>query len=75
VGKTLAELNLRGLTGATVLAIIRKAGNIPYPTAKEVLRAGDLLALTGTQEAIEAAKQLLCQNNPDPAKFRKGEEA
>ena len=59
VGKTLAELNLRGLTGATVLAITRDDQGVLIPTAKEVLRAGDLLALAGTQEAIEAAKGLL----------------
>jgi len=59
VGRTLAELNLRALTGASVLAISRQQGNVIVPTAGEVLRSGDLLALTGTQEAIAAAKQLL----------------
>ena len=59
VGRTLAELNLRVLTGATVLAVTREQGNVLVPTAKELLRAGDVLALTGTQEAIEAAETLL----------------
>lgn len=59
VGQTLAGLNLRALTGASVLAISRKEGNVIGPTAKEVLRAGDALALTGTREAIEAARKLL----------------
>jgi CPA2 family monovalent cation:H+ antiporter-2 len=59
VGQTLAELNLRALTGASVLAITREAGNVIVPTAKEILLAGDVLALTGTEEAIEAAKALL----------------
>ena len=59
VGKTLAELNLRGITGATVLAVTREGGGVVVPTAQERLRAGDILALAGSHEAIEAAQQLL----------------
>lgn len=59
VGKTLSDVNLRALTGASVLAITRQGGNVIVPTAKEVLRAGDVLALTGTQEAIAAARKVL----------------
>lgn len=59
VGRSLAELNLRGVTGASVLAIARGEEGLLVPTAKEVLRAGDTLALAGTREAIEAAKLLL----------------
>jgi CPA2 family monovalent cation:H+ antiporter-2 len=59
VGKTLAELNLRGRTGATVLAITRDEGGISVPKATEVLRPGDVLALAGTREAVEEAKSLL----------------
>jgi CPA2 family monovalent cation:H+ antiporter-2 len=59
VGRTLAELNLRGLTGATVLAITRAGEPNVVPTATEHLRTGDVLALAGTQEAIAAAHDLL----------------
>ncbi len=59
IGKSLAQLNLRGVTGATVLAITRPGGNVPLPAAGEVLRTGDVLALAGTHEAIDAARQLL----------------
>jgi CPA2 family monovalent cation:H+ antiporter-2 len=59
VGKTLAELDLRGLTGATVLAIGRGEESILIPTAGEVLRAGDVVALAGTQESVGAAASLL----------------
>ncbi len=59
LGRTLADLNLRALTGASVLAITRNEGNLIAPSAKETLRAGDTLALTGTQEAIAAARKLL----------------
>jgi len=58
-GKSLSELNLRGLTGATVLAIQRGDIGNPFPSAHEVLRAGDVLALAGTEESIEAARALL----------------
>jgi CPA2 family monovalent cation:H+ antiporter-2 len=59
VGRTLAELDLRGLTGATVLAITRRAGAVLVPTASETLEPGDVLALAGTEEAIAAAQALL----------------
>lgn len=58
VGKSLAELNLRGLTGATVLVIQRGLDGL-VPTASEVLLAGDRLALAGTRSAVAAAKLLL----------------
>jgi len=60
VGKTLAELNLRGVTGATVLAITRgDEGAGIVPTAQETLLAGDVLALAGTHEAVERAIEIL----------------
>lgn len=64
VGKTLAQLNLRALTGASVLAITRADGPVIAPTAQDVLRAGDVLALTGTQEAIESARLQLLAGSP-----------
>lgn len=59
IGKTLAELNLRGVTGATVLAIHREGSPALIPSADERLRANDVLAIAGTTEAIEAARALL----------------
>jgi CPA2 family monovalent cation:H+ antiporter-2 len=59
VGRSLMDVNLRALTGATVLAIHRDSGGAVLPTAGEVLRAGDVLALAGPREAIEAAERLL----------------
>ncbi|MBL9038558.1 MAG: cation:proton antiporter [Archangium sp.] len=58
VGKTLADLNLRGVTGATVLAISR-GERAHVPTATDVLQVDDRLALTGSREAISAAKRML----------------
>ena len=59
VGKTLAQINLRGVTGASVLAIARSDRGVIVPTASEVLRVGDVLALAGTHDAVAAAKRAL----------------
>jgi CPA2 family monovalent cation:H+ antiporter-2 len=59
VGQSLADLNLRGRSGATVLAISRDGESIAVPTAGERLQAGDVLALAGSHEAIDAAKEML----------------
>lgn len=66
-GRTLAELNLRGLTGATVLAITRAEGSVVVPSADAVLREGDVLALAGTREAIEQARRIVQEGPGDAA--------
>lgn len=59
VGRSLAELGLRGRTGATVLAITRDGVGIPAPSKTERLEANDTLILVGTREAVQAARELL----------------
>ncbi len=59
VGKTLKQVDLRALTGATVIAIDRGPDDVVYPTSDEVLRAGDLLVVTGSADAVAAARRLL----------------
>jgi CPA2 family monovalent cation:H+ antiporter-2 len=66
IGRTLAELDLRGRTGATILAITGRGAPVVVPTGAERLVAGDVLALTGTHEAIDAAKALL-RGDREPA--------
>ncbi|MBC8068644.1 MAG: cation:proton antiporter [Deltaproteobacteria bacterium] len=58
-GHTLAELDLRGKTGATVLAIERGGEGRTVPHGNEPLQAGDVLALVGTHDAIARATALL----------------
>ena len=65
VGKTLAEVKLRGLTGATVLAIEREGESVLVPSGHERLEAGDVLAVAGTHTAVEAAKELLAARDQD----------
>ena len=65
VGKTLAELNIRGLTGATVLAIRRGAEAVLVPSGHELLKAGDVLGVAGTRDAVEAARRLLVDGSTE----------
>jgi len=58
-GRTLAELDVRGRTGATVVALCRGEERIENPPGSQRLLAGDLLALTGSEASIEAAGDLL----------------
>jgi len=59
VGQTLADIDLRGVTGATVLAIQRGEQVVPVPSGHERLAEGDVLAVAGKETAIEAARLLL----------------
>jgi CPA2 family monovalent cation:H+ antiporter-2 len=59
VGRSLSRLDLRGLTGATVVAIARGGDVILVPDGHETIRSGDVVALAGTRPAIEAAMMLL----------------
>jgi CPA2 family monovalent cation:H+ antiporter-2 len=59
LGQNLMRLNLRGITGATVLAIARENGEAVVPVGSETLRAGDVLVLAGTLEAVDAARSVL----------------
>ncbi len=63
VGKSLAELRLRGLTGATVLAIRRGNEPVLVPSGDERLQVGDVLALAGPHDSIESATEILKGRN------------
>jgi CPA2 family monovalent cation:H+ antiporter-2 len=58
LGRTLADLPLKELTGAEILGLVRQGK--PLPLAPELaLQAEDLLALCGPPDALERARQLL----------------
>jgi monovalent cation:H+ antiporter-2, CPA2 family len=59
IGRTLKQIDLRGLTGATVIAIDREPADVIYPTGDELLAAGDTLIITGTTQAVQGAQDLL----------------
>jgi CPA2 family monovalent cation:H+ antiporter-2 len=59
IGRSLADLELRAATGATVLAIVRDGHGSAVPDAHDPLRPGDVLAIAGTDDSIAAASELL----------------
>lgn len=59
VGRSLQDRDLRGVTGATVLAIARGERGVAVPAPAEVLRAGDVLAVAETHAAIAAVRALV----------------
>jgi CPA2 family monovalent cation:H+ antiporter-2 len=69
VGRSLAQLNLRGATGATVLAIRRGAQQIPTPLGREVIQADDVVAVAGAHDAVAIARAIFA-----PSLTRGGDE-
>jgi CPA2 family monovalent cation:H+ antiporter-2 len=59
VGRTLRAVDLPALTGAMVIAIERAPGDVVAPAADVTLQAGDVLVLSGSNEAVAAARALL----------------
>lgn len=62
VGSTLASTNMRRLTGASVVAIVRDGELVASPAPDTVFHAGDLLGLIGTIPQIVAVQALLRGN-------------
>jgi CPA2 family monovalent cation:H+ antiporter-2 len=62
--RQLRELNLRARSGASVVAIVRGDERITLPGETELLHGGDLVALTGTPEAVERAMTFLAPRAP-----------
>jgi monovalent cation:H+ antiporter-2, CPA2 family len=58
-GQTLAQLDLRAKTGATVVAIRRGQAPVVTPSGHEKLLLGDVLALTGTTDSVAQARALI----------------
>jgi K+/H+ antiporter YhaU regulatory subunit KhtT len=66
-GRTLAELQLRPRTGASVIAIRRGDTVSTNPEAAFRIEAGDVLVVLGDEAAIDAALELV---DPDPTAAR-----
>jgi monovalent cation:H+ antiporter-2, CPA2 family len=58
-GKVIAELQLRTLTGASIVGIERDGEKIINPGVSEEIRAGDSVLLLGSQDQLERARKLL----------------
>ena len=59
VGRTLRDLDLRHLTGATIIAVVRDETPMPSPAPDVDLLAGDTLVLVGGHEQVDRAIALL----------------
>lgn len=70
VGRTIGELDLQATTGAAVVAIERDGSTMTLPEDDEVLRPGDVLALSGSQEAIRDAALIFARPRVEPAVSR-----
>ncbi|MBP2405876.1 K(+)/H(+) antiporter subunit KhtT [Streptomyces netropsis] len=58
-GRVLGETHVRTETGASIVAVLRRAGAIPSPTPDFRLAGGDILIVIGTREGVEAAAAIL----------------
>lgn len=63
VNKTLAEINLRAATDATIIAIVRNGKMFSNPSGKDLLLAGDSIILYGTHKSVDRAIELLNGEN------------
>lgn len=72
VGQSLAQLDLRARTGATVLALRRGGEATAQPSPHEPLCAGDVLALTGSAESVAHAIAELTAAEQAPADATSG---
>lgn len=59
VGRTLRELKVRELTGATVVGVIRDGNENFSPEADYILRIGDILLVVSTDDGLKKVKLLM----------------
>ncbi|MFH9011976.1 cation:proton antiporter regulatory subunit [Streptomyces sp. NPDC017943] len=58
-GRLLGESRIRTDTGASVVAVLRRADAVPSPAPDFRLAGGDILIVIGTREGVEAAAAIL----------------
>jgi CPA2 family monovalent cation:H+ antiporter-2 len=58
-GRTLAELDMRGMTGATVLALLRGDEQVVSPRGDLRLQVGDVIAVAGTHDAVDDVRAMV----------------
>jgi TrkA domain protein len=58
-GRLLGESRIRTDTGASIVAVLRRAEAIPSPTPDFRFAGGDTLIVIGTREGVEAAAAIL----------------
>ncbi|MFB6820079.1 cation:proton antiporter regulatory subunit [Streptomyces virginiae] len=58
-GRVLGETRMRTESGASVVAVLRRAVAIPSPAPDFRLAGGDVLIVIGTREGVDAAARIL----------------
>ncbi|WP_214318290.1 cation:proton antiporter regulatory subunit [Nonomuraea sediminis] len=58
-GRLLGDTRMRTDTGASIVAVLRRAEAIPSPTPNFRLAGGDTLIVIGTREGVDAAAAIL----------------
>lgn len=58
-GRVLGDTKMRTETGASIVAVLRRAQAIPSPTPDFRLAGGDILIVIGTREGVETAATIL----------------
>jgi monovalent cation:H+ antiporter-2, CPA2 family len=59
VGKSIGEANIRSLTGASIVALIRNKQLIPNPKSNTIFEEGDRIGVIGDQEQIDHVRDLM----------------
>ncbi|MCC6804863.1 MAG: sodium:proton exchanger, partial [Anaerolineae bacterium] len=67
VGQTIAVANLRAITGASIVAILRDANLIPKPKSGTELEPGDILGIIGEPVQIQQARGMITSRVLDDA--------
>lgn len=57
--KTIGDGKIRTLSGASVVAVLRKGESIPGPGPEFSLQRGDMLLVIGSQEGVAKARQII----------------
>ncbi len=60
-GRPLGDTKARTRTGASIVAVVRGEQVLASPGPEEILQASDVLVVIGTDEGIEAVRQLVDQ--------------
>jgi TrkA domain protein len=66
VGRPLGDTKARTRTGASIVAVLRDSVAMPSPGPEFILQAHDLVAVVGTQEAIDQLSAILDGTDVSP---------
>lgn len=58
-GRPLGDTRARTLTGASIVAVLRRTGPVPSPTPGFRLEAGDSLVVVGTREGVDELTRMI----------------